>query len=153
MFSAEVLDLQTLSQSKLFQGLCSIWAQIKESESVASRVNYCGARVPNHFLGIFQCRKLEHSSCMMRYCTYVPYYNAVRWPKIKNNSSILSECTFPRVTGLKSVQDKPNWFLINHINHLAILSHFFLLHEVLILGPLGYEPKRFLCTTEQMLEF
>ena len=29
-------------------------------------VNYCGAHLPAHFLGIFQCRKLERSSCMMR---------------------------------------------------------------------------------------
>ncbi len=71
----------------------------------------------------------------------LPYYNAARWPKIKNNSSILSECTILTVTGLKPAQDRPNWFLINCLTHLAILSHLFLLHEVSILGPLGYEPN------------
>ncbi len=61
--------------------------------------------------------------------------------KSKITIQSLSECTILTVTELKPARDRPNWGLINHINHLAILSHSFLLHKVLIFGPLGYEPN------------
>jgi hypothetical protein len=74
MFSAEVLDLQTLSQSKPFQGLRSFWAQIKESKSMALLVNYCGAHVPTHFLGIFNA---ENWNVAAVWWGIVPMYHTI----------------------------------------------------------------------------
>ena len=54
--------------------------------------------------------------------------------KNRNDLIHINRYPVPTLTGLEPARDGPNWFLINRVNHSAIVSIDFLLHEV----PLRY---------------